>query len=50
MANRARFNRFAGLSICLPVLPALAAVYLLKGLSVREYGTYRHTHDLYNLY
>ena len=45
-----RFNRFAGQSICMPALQALAAEYLLKGLSVRENGTYRHTHDLYNLY
>lgn len=45
-----RFNRFAGQSICVPVLQALAAEYLLKGLSVRENGTCRPTHDLYNLY
>ena len=45
-----RFNRFAGQSICVPILQALAAEYLLKGLSVRENGTYPRTHDLYNLY
>ncbi len=45
-----RFDRFAGQSICVPVLQALAAEYLLKGLSVRESETYRQTHDLYALY
>ncbi len=45
-----RFNRFAGQSICVPVMQALAAEYLLKALSVRDSGTYRQEHDLFNLY
>lgn len=45
-----RFNRFAGQSICAPVMQALAAEYVLKGRSVRQSGTYRPEHDLFNLY
>ena len=45
-----RFDPFAGQSICVPVMQALAAEYLLKGLSVKENGSCWPTHDLFNLY
>ena len=45
-----RFDLFAGQSICVPVMQALAAEYLLKGLLVRESGTYPPTRDLHTLY
>ena len=42
--------RLRGYGIAVPVLQALAAEYLLKGLSLRESGRYLKTHDLHNLY
>ena len=41
--------RLRGYGIAVPVLQALAAEYLLKGLSLREKGRYLKTHDLQDL-
>ena len=42
--------RLKGYSIMVPVLQALAAEYMLKGLAARDKGSYRPTHDLHELY
>ena len=42
--------RLMGYSILVPVLQALAAEYMLKGLAARDKGCYLPTHDLHELY
>ena len=42
--------RLLGYTILVPVLQALAAEYLLKGLAVRDKESYLKTHNLHTLY